>query len=152
MGITFESLHESLLKEGPHRVYQDGHEESQPTSQELQEESNNQFETTIKFLEDRRERHVQSSVDVLCQTDSRPDSSGRVFQDSKTVRETMDIFDQITQKGSHVTQDCQTGSRIRYVCQSVCPGLKKCKENKGTCVFDHFHNGGVTQRKMWSSK
>ena len=124
IGIIFESLHSgSLLNQGPHRVHQDGDkhsdieqeesaEQSQPTQQELQKELNKQFATTIKLLEERREPHVQSAVDVLCQEDSRPDSSGRVFQDSKSVREAMDIFDQSTHKSSHVTQHCQTGSRI----------------------------------------
>ena len=146
IGITFESLHESLLNQGPHHVRPDGDnhsdieqeesaEQSQPTQKELQKELNKQFETTIKLLEERREPHVQSAVDVLCQADPRADSSDRVFQDAKAVREAMDIFDQSTHKCSHVTQHCQTGSRIRYVCQSVCAGLTICRKNKGTCVF-----------------
>ena len=132
IGITFESLHESLGNQGPHSVHQDGDQHSaiqqeesaeqfQPTKQELQEELNKQFATTIKLLEERREPHVQSAVHVLCQADPRADSSDRVFQDAKAVREAMDIFDQSTHKCSHVTQHCQTGSRIRYVCHSVCP-------------------------------
>jgi hypothetical protein len=96
---------------------------------------NKQFATTIQLLEERRETHVQSAVDVLCQADPRVDSSDRVFQDAKAVRDAMDIFDQSTHKCSHVTQHCQTGSRIRYVCQSVCAGLTICRKNKGTCVF-----------------
>ena len=146
MGVTLESLHESLGNQGPHSLHEDGHKNSaiqqeqsaeqlQPTKQELQEELNKQFATTIQLLEERREPQGQSAVDVLCQTDPRADSSDRVFQDAKAVRETMDIFDQSTHKCSHVTQHCQTGSRIRYVCQSVCPGLKICRNNKGTCVF-----------------
>ena len=105
-------------------------EQSQPTQKELQKELNKQYETTIKLLEERREPHVQSAVDVLCQADPRADSSDRVFQDAKAVRETMDIYDQSTHKCSHVTQHCQTGSRIRYVCQSVCAGLTICRKNK----------------------
>ena len=73
-------------------------QEESVVSTELEKELNKQFETNVKFLEERRERHVQSAVDVLCQADSRPDSSGRVFQDSKAVRGAMDIFDQSTQK------------------------------------------------------
>ena len=113
-------------------------EQFQPTKHEVQElkkELNKQFATTIKRLKDTREPHVQSAVDVLCKADPRADSSGRVFKDALAVREAMDIFDHSTQKCSHVTQHCQTGSRIRYVCQSVCAGLKDCKMNKGTCVF-----------------
>jgi hypothetical protein len=144
--ITFERLHESLGNQGPHSMHEDGDQHSaiqqeesvdqfQPTKQELQEELNKQFATTIQLLEERREPQGQSAVDVLCQTDPRADSSDRVFQDAKSVREAMDIFDQITHKCSHVTQYCQTGSRIRYVCQSVCASLTICRNNKGTCVF-----------------
>ena len=146
MGVTLESLHESLGNQGPHSLHEDGHKNSaiqqeqsaeqlQPTKQELQEELNKQFATTIQLLEERREPHVQSAVHVLCQADARADWSGRVFQDAKAVREAMDIFDESTQNCSHVTQHGQTGSRIRYVCQSVCLGLKICTNNKGTCVF-----------------
>jgi hypothetical protein len=150
-GITIESLHESLGNQAPHSVRQHGDqhqhsamqeeepaEQFQPTKHEVQElkkELNKQFATTIKRLKDTREPHVQSAVDVLCKADPRADSSGRVFKDALAVREAMDIFDHSTQTCSHVTQHCQTGSRIRYVCQSVCAGLKDCKMNKGTCVF-----------------
>jgi len=72
IGITFESLQESLLNQG----HQDGDkhsdiqqeesaEQCQPTQQELQKELNKQFATTIKRLEERREPHVQSTVHVL---------------------------------------------------------------------------------------
>ena len=147
IGETLESLHESLGNQGPHSLHEDGHKSSaieqeqsaeqlQPTKQELQEELNKQFATTIQLLEERREPQGQNAVDVLCQADPRADTSDRVFQDAKEVRETMDIFDANTQNCSHVTtQHCQTGSKIRYVCQSVCPGLKICRQNKGTCVF-----------------
>jgi hypothetical protein len=92
MGITFESLHESLLNQGPHHVRPDGDnhsdieqeesaEQSQPTQKELQKELNKQYETTIKLLEERREPQGQIAVDVLCQADPRADSSGRVFKD-----------------------------------------------------------------------
>jgi hypothetical protein len=107
IGITFESLHESLGNQGPHSVREDGDQHSaiqqeesaeqfQPTKQELQEELNKQFATTIQLLEERREPQGQSAVDVLCQADPRADSSDRVFQDAKAVREAMDIFDQST--------------------------------------------------------
>ena len=128
IGITFETLHESLGNQGRHSVHEDGDQQSaiqqeesaeqfQPTKQELQEELNKQFATTIQLLEERREPQGQSAVDVLCQADPRADSSDRVFQDAKAVREAMDIFDQSTHKCSHVTQHCPTGSRIR---SSVC--------------------------------
>ena len=82
IGVTLESLHDSLGNQGPHSLHEDGHENSaiqqeqsaeqlQPTKQELQEELKKQFATTIQLLEERRESHVQSAVHVLCQADAR---------------------------------------------------------------------------------
>jgi len=91
IGVTLEILHESLGNQGTYSLHEDGHsnsaiqqeqsaEQLQPTKQELQEELNKQFATTIQVLEERRETHVQSAVHVLCQSDTRADWSGRVFK------------------------------------------------------------------------
>jgi hypothetical protein len=88
--------------------------QSQPTQEELQKELNKPFARTIKLLEERKETHVQSAVDLLRQADSPPDSSERVFPNSKAVREAVDKFDQATHTCLHVTHRGQIGSRIRY--------------------------------------
>ena len=83
---TFETLAQTHLDQDPDRVHQDEdqhsdiqHEESAEHSQPTQQELNSNFARTINLLEENSEQHVQGAVDLMCQADSRPDSSKRVF-------------------------------------------------------------------------
>jgi hypothetical protein len=93
IGITIESLHESLGNQAPHSVRQHGDQHQHSAMQE--EEPAEQFQPTKYELQ---ELHEELNKQFA----------------TTQLRETIDIFDHSTQKCSHVTQHCQTGSRIRF--------------------------------------
>jgi len=158
MTSTFESLAQGLLNEYPDRVHQDADrdsniqpEQTQLELQQLQLELNAHFARTIQLSEERREPRVHSAVHVLCQSDqaacSQSTFSGRVFPDSKAVKEAMDKFEHSTQTCSHVTQHGQTGGKIRYKCQRVCSKGQLCKLNPGACEFSTCKKVGPANGK-----
>ncbi len=161
---SFETLAQSLLDQDPDGVhqYEDQHsdiqhEESAEQSQPTQQKLNSNFARTINLLEENRDQHVQGTVNLRCEADSRPDSSRRVFPSahgkSTSLPGSERGYGSDWSNHSDVLKCHSAWSNKRYnpICLRNCLSQWTIVQKKTWTLWVlGFHNGGANEWKMWT--